>query len=57
MRSSLLALASLLALTACGQKGPLYLRESPPPGIKPAKTDPYKPAPYPKDPAPSGGSH
>ena len=39
------ALLSLLA--ACGQKGPLYLRESPPPGVKPAKPKPYEPVPYP----------
>ena len=38
----------LLALAAaCGQKGPLYLRESPPPGVKPAKPKPYEPVPYP----------
>jgi diaminopimelate decarboxylase len=28
----------------CGQKGPLYLRDSPPPGIKPAKPKPYEPS-------------
>lgn len=33
----------------CGQKGPLYLRESPPPGVKPAKPKPYEPVPYPPD--------
>lgn len=45
-----LACVVLLALAAaCGQKGPLYLRESPPPGIKPAKPKPYEPVPYPRD--------
>ena len=45
-----LACAVLLALAAaCGQKGPVYLRESPPPGIKPAKPKPYEPVPYPRD--------
>ena len=34
---------------ACGQKGPLYLRESPPPGVKPPKPKPYEPVPYPRD--------
>lgn len=45
------ALAVLLALLvcACGQKGPLYLREKPPPGVKPERPAPYKPAPYPPD--------
>lgn len=49
-RIALLTLATLL-LTACGQKGALYLRESPPPGVKPPKPEAYKPVPYPKDPA------
>jgi predicted small lipoprotein YifL len=39
----------LLLATGCGQKGPLYLRDAPPPGIKPAKPEAYKPVPYPKD--------
>jgi predicted small lipoprotein YifL len=45
-------LAAMMLLTraaACGQKGPLYLRESPPPGVKPAKPKPYEPVPYPPD--------
>jgi len=42
-----LALAALLAM-GCGQRGPLYLRESPPPGVKPEKPAPYEPVPYPK---------
>lgn len=45
-----LFLAAALAVTAgCGQKGPLYLRDNPPPGIKPAKPPPEKPVPYPED--------
>ena len=47
MRSALL-LVLLSALAAgCGQKGPLYFRESPPAGVKPPKPEPYKPVPYP----------
>jgi predicted small lipoprotein YifL len=45
---SVLAALALLA-AGCGQRGPLYLRESPPPGIKPEKPAPYKPVPYPQD--------
>jgi predicted small lipoprotein YifL len=41
----LVALA--LAASACGQKGPLYLRDKPPPGVKPAKPPTPKPVPYP----------
>lgn len=36
------------ALTGCGQKGPLYMRDNPPPNVKPVKPDQYKPVPYPK---------
>ena len=36
MRFLLLGVAIAL-LVGCGQKGPLYLRDNPPPGIKPAK--------------------
>jgi predicted small lipoprotein YifL len=45
----LTAAAILLLATGCGQKGPLYLRDAPPPGVKPAKPEAYKPVPYPKD--------
>lgn len=38
-----LAVASSAALLACGQRGPLYLRESPPPGVKPAPSAPLVP--------------
>jgi predicted small lipoprotein YifL len=48
MRRFLLAAALLAATAACGQKGPLYFRDSPPQGYKPPKADPYKPVPYPK---------
>jgi len=45
-----IVLVAALALAAgCGKKGPLYLRESPPPGIKPAKPKPYQPVPYPPE--------
>lgn len=47
---SLIVLIAALALAAgCGRKGPLYLRDSPPPGIKPAKPKPYEPVPYPPE--------
>jgi predicted small lipoprotein YifL len=44
------ALAAAVALTGsgCGQKGALYLRDNPPPGVKPAKPAPVKPVPYPE---------
>jgi len=48
MRVLLLLLAVLFA-AGCGQKGPLYLRDSPPPGMKAPKPEPYKPLPYPKE--------
>ena len=46
----LVAAACALLIVGCGQKGPLYLRESPPPGVKPAKPKPYQPVPYPAEP-------
>lgn len=49
MRNLLLALAVALLLAGCGQRGPLYLRENPPPGVKPPPSEPFKPLPYPKD--------
>ena len=48
MRFVLLLLAALLA-AGCGQKGQLYFRDSPPPGVKPPRPEPYKPVPYPRD--------
>ena len=49
MREVFLAVLVTWALSGCGQKGPLFLRESPPPGYKPPKAETYKPVPYPKD--------
>ena len=40
-------LTSLLA-SGCGQKGPLYLSEDPPPGVRAAKPAAPKPVPYPE---------
>jgi predicted small lipoprotein YifL len=40
--------AFALACAGCGQRGPLYLRDNPPPGVKPEKRDTYKPIPYPR---------
>lgn len=42
-------LAVLMLAAGCGQKGPLYLRDKPPPGLKPQKSETYRPAPYPAD--------
>jgi predicted small lipoprotein YifL len=47
MRFLSLVAALALALAGCGQKGPLYLRENPPPGLKPEKPKPPQPVPYP----------
>jgi predicted small lipoprotein YifL len=47
MRSALFCAAIALAAAGCGQKGPLYLRDNPPPGVKPAKPPAAKPVPYP----------
>ena len=51
MRFWVLLAVIALAAAGCGQRGPLYLRDSPPPGVKPPKPDPYKPVPYPRQPA------
>ncbi|HSH06022.1 MAG TPA: lipoprotein [Burkholderiales bacterium] len=40
-------ITAVLAVPGCGQKGPLYLRDNPPPGVKPPKPAPYEPVPYP----------
>ena len=47
MRFFLLAAAFALLATGCGQKGPLYMRDNPPPGVKPPKPKPLEPLPYP----------
>jgi len=44
----LLVLSAALAVSGCGQKGPLYLSEKPPPGVKPKKPEPYQSVPYPE---------
>jgi len=43
-----LAVAALLA-AGCGQRGLLYLRDQPPPGVTPPKPEAYQPVPYPAD--------
>lgn len=48
MRFLLLPAVLLVLAAGCGQKGPLYLRESPPPGVVPPKPKPYEPVPYPR---------
>lgn len=53
MRSLFFGAALALAALGCGQKGILYLRDNPPPGVKPSAVQDYKPVPYPKD-APQG---
>lgn len=56
-RIVLIVVAALIigvASAGCGQKGPLYLRDSPPHGVKPPKEKPYEPVPYPKDAAQDG---
>ena len=49
MRAAAFLLAALILAAGCGQKGPLYLRDKPPPGFKPPKSEAYKPVPYPAD--------
>ena len=49
MRWLFFGAALSLAALGCGQKGPLYLRDNPPPGVKPQSVQDYKPVPYPKD--------
>jgi predicted small lipoprotein YifL len=48
VRFVLFWVALALAAASCGQKGPLYLRENPPPGVKPPKPPAPKPVPYPE---------
>ena len=47
MRFFLLGAVILVLAAGCWQKGPLYLRDNPPPGIKPLKPKPLEPVPYP----------
>jgi predicted small lipoprotein YifL len=48
MRSVLLGIVLIALAAGCGQRGPLYLRDSPPPGVKPPKPEAQKPVPYPE---------
>lgn len=41
--------AAVLLAAGCGQRGPLYLRDQPPPGVKPPRVEAYQPVPYPAD--------
>jgi predicted small lipoprotein YifL len=50
MRLAFAAALAIALAAGCGQKGPLYLRDNPPPGVKPPKPEPYKPVPYPQEP-------
>lgn len=45
----LLLVAAIAIAAGCGQRGALYLRDSPPPGVKPPKPEPIQPVPYPRD--------
>lgn len=49
LRAALVLLAPLI-FSGCGQKGPLYLSDSPPPGVQRAKPPAAKPVPYPDQP-------
>ena len=51
-----MAVLACLVAVGCGQRGELYLRDKPPSGVKPPKTEPvYKPVPYPAEPRTEGG--
>jgi predicted small lipoprotein YifL len=49
MRFAALLAAAVLLAAGCGQRGPLYLRDNPPPGVKPPKAKAPPPLPYPAD--------
>jgi predicted small lipoprotein YifL len=49
MRFITLVVAAVLLAAGCGQRGPLYLRDKPPPGVKPPKPKAQQPLPYPAD--------
>lgn len=48
MRAALLLLLLAGLAFGCGQRGELYLRDNPPPGVKPPKPEAHKPVPYPQ---------
>jgi predicted small lipoprotein YifL len=48
MRFFVVVAALALLAAGCGQRGPLYLRDNPPPGVKPPKAKPLEPLPYPE---------
>jgi len=48
MRFFLLLGVAVLLSAGCGQKGPLYLSDNPPPGSQPSAAKAYKPVPYPQ---------
>ncbi|MDH4093390.1 MAG: lipoprotein [Betaproteobacteria bacterium] len=49
MRAFALIVSALLLAAGCGQRGPLYLRDNPPPGVKAHKSESYEPVPYPAE--------
>ena len=49
MRATALIVCVTLLAASCGQRGPLYLRDQPPPGVTVRKVDTYEPVPYPSD--------
>jgi predicted small lipoprotein YifL len=49
MRSLAFVAAAVLLAAACGQRGPLYPRDKPPPGVTPPEAERYQPVPYPAD--------
>jgi predicted small lipoprotein YifL len=49
MRSLALIASALLLAAGCGQRGPLYLRDNPPAGVKAHKPETYEPVPYPAE--------
>ena len=42
-------MALAVLASSCGQRGDLYLRDNPPPGVRGEKPPAYKPVPYPKE--------
>ena len=56
LKAAVAAALCAIVLAACGSKGPLYFRDSPPPGTKVPKPPAPKPVPYPADPASGAAS-